>query len=390
MNWRMLIWVLATWVVGRLMALAETFRGDIPMDVLLYGKWSQNLAAGSFPVGDQDWQYPPGAAILLLLLDGSPESMYRRFTIFALLADAILLAALVWTSARRGDTQLRGPWVWALAGLVIGPLLLQRYDVFPTLVAVIALILIARPYVSGATVGIGIIVKVWPALVLFGLPRRLFWRGILSAAATSLAVWGAMAYKWDNSADFIAQQRDRGLEIETVAALPLMVFKALGYDVPVRGQFGSWEITSSLGGTLALVLTITAIVAFALLAVARLTGRLETVPAGDVVLLAVLLFILTSKVNSPQYSIWLAGIASVALIDRRSRMLPVVGLLALMTLVANHVIWEQFDSFMTGNALMVGYQAIRIALLVAATAWAVVLVLVRPRSYAPAVEESVA
>ena len=387
MYWRRMLWVLGAWAVSRLVVFADSLRGDVPGDVVHYAQWSAELWAGSFPVGDENWQYPPGAALVFLMLGSSPEGYFRRLTLLAALADALIMLTLLIASRRRGEGSLLGPWVWAIAGFAIGPLLLQRYDLVPTLIAVVALALIARPGASAALAGLGLVVKVWPAFVLLGLPRRLFWRAGLLAVVVAMAVWGLLALFRDNSADFLLQQAKRGLEIEAVAALPLMIAKAAGADITVRGQFGSWEIAMPLASSVALLLTVLSVIALLVLVVARLIGRLEFVPPGDVVLLAVLLFVTTSKVNSPQFAIWLAGIAAVALVDRRSRMLGVVGLLGLMTFLTNGVIWPQFESLMTGNPIMVGYQALRIALLISATAWAVTIVLIRPERYVRAEDD---
>lgn len=382
-----LLWLFPTWIISRLIALAGTLSGEVPEDVVLYGKWTQTLWAGSFPVGDQAWQYPPGAALAFLLLGDAQDGLYRRFTLLALGADVLILLTLVLASRKREDSTLLGPWVWVLAGFAIGPLLLQRYDLIPTLFAVIALALLTRPTVSGVAAGFGFVIKLWPALVLLGVPRRQLLRSTLAALAVTAAVWGLMSLFFDNSFDFIRQQQGRGLEIESVAALPFMLAKALGLTVPVRGQFGSWEITLPIGQDVALGLTaLTGLLLFGLL-VARIVGRLDQVPPGDVVLLALLVFIVTSKVNSPQYSIWLAGVAAAALLDRRSQMLGVVALLGLMVIVTHAVIWPQFVGLMTGNPIIVAFQGLRILLLVAATVWAATNVF-RRKAPAPPTEVS--
>jgi hypothetical protein len=121
------------------------------------------------------------------------------------------------------------------------------------------------------------------------------------------------------------------------------------------------------------------------LVISRIRGRLEVVPGADVVLTAVLVFITFNKVNSPQFGVWLVGMAAVAMADRRSRMLPVVILIGLDVALTDRVISDGaggLGALMLFDTEVILAQGLRILLLVAACAWALWLVLVRPANYA--------
>ncbi len=77
-----------------------------------------------------------------------------------------------------------------------------------------------------------------------------------------------------------------------------------------------------MGGaeTVGLALTVIGLALFALIAWWRLSGRLESVPPGDVALAVMLVSVATSRVYSPQFNVWLIGITAVMLLDPRSRL----------------------------------------------------------------------
>src|SRR5690606_26410723 len=90
---------------------------------------------------------------------------------------------------------------------------------------------------------------------------------------------------------------------------------------------------------------------------------------ADIGLVVVLFSMITSRVLSPQYLIWVAAIAAVCLLDPTTRMRPVI--IRLMPVAAlgqilypMHYNWLMSDEW-NGLAL----QSARILLLVVATAW---------------------
>lgn len=368
--------MILTWIVTRFVIMSQTISGDVPGDVTLYAKWAGQLAQGAFPQADVEFQYPPAASLVFLAVGTSPDGYYRRFTLLMLAFDLIIMLALILAAQRNGSSI--GAWVWAGSAIILGPLLVQRFDLVPTAFAVVSVLLIARASAaSGAFAGLGALVKVWPGLALLGVPRRHLPRALIAAALSALVGWLVIAVFMSGSTEFLRAQRLRGLEIESTFALPLMVLRAAGFDIVVRGQFGSWEITHASAGWLSLASTVVTVAAIGALAAFRLLGRLERTPAGDVVLFAVLLFVTLNKVNSPQFTMWLLGMTAAALADPRSRMLGVTLLVAMSSLVANQALWPQFEAYTTANTVTVGLQAVRVSLLVAATAWAGWLVLRR-------------
>lgn len=339
-------------------------------DLDIYQSWVPFLTSGSFPADDPTWQYPPGIAPLFLLAGWLPIDYRWAFTLLILIVDALLMAALLVAHARRPGRSWRGPWLWALAGLVVGSIMMVRFDVVPTLFAVLAVLLAARPAWSGASAALGFVTKVWPAFMLLVLPRRSLPRGLLAFALSATVVLGVVALLTDGSLSFLANQQARGLQVESVGALPYELYTLVGGDVEFGLQYGSIQVLMDGAETVGLGLTVLGLGLLGLLGWWRLSGRLEAARPGDVALAVMLVSVATSRVYSPQFNVWLVGLAAVALLDRSSRMRTVVALVIAVSLLTQVVYPWSATQLVTGEAVAIVAQALRILGLVAATALA--------------------
>lgn len=298
---------------------------------LLYRHWYDILAHGAFPAHDPLWQYPPGAGPVLLspaLLPGL--TYFQAFVALTLAADA----AITLTLARAGS--LRGAAYWTLGLPLLLNVPLARYDVQVTALAVIALLTLSRSTrACGVFAALGALVKVWPVLVLLGTPRgrttRSAWSWAAGAGAVSLALLSAL---FAEPFAFLRQQSGRGVQIESLGGTVLAFATHAGWPGTVRYQYGAFEFTGPHVRTVAHIsLALTAAV-FGLLLLWRLRARHWT-PATpyDAALSAVLLFTVASRVISPQYMIWLLGLAAVCLTSRHT----VQGRVAALILAATAV-----------------------------------------------------
>ena len=344
-------------------------------DVVLYSSWSEPLAAGNFPTADPMWQYPPLAGPLFVIGSLLPPNPDGGFILLAFIADSATLAALIVAGRRTGN--IGGAWLWAVAAFLVGPVFLTRFDVFPTAMVVMGLLLAAsRPGWSGALLGLGAALKVWPLLALAAIARprlpRALTTFLLVSVTSSLGV--AVAYGGQAWA-FLDGQSDRGLQVESVAALPFVIAHAFGADVPTMFRFGSMELDVQGAGVAALIATIMGTIVLAWLAVARLLGRLESVPGADVALAAVAVSVVASRVFSPQYSIWLLGIGAACMVASRTRMLLPIVLISLAAVITQPIYPPLYAGLIGGDALPTALQILRILLVVTATIIAVYRVL---------------
>ncbi|MBL1087226.1 DUF2029 domain-containing protein [Streptomyces actinomycinicus] len=319
-------WLLATWGVTRVALLLLVFRvyafpgPDVTSDVsVIYRGWYEVLRHGTFPLDDVTWQYPPAAALAILSPAVLPFLSYTHaFFALACLADAFVLALLL-SAGRHSERSRRGAWVWVAGVPLLGPTVYARYDVTVTAVAVGALLAGARhPRVMGALTAFGALLKVWPALLLVGAVRRRAWA---SAAVTASGLAALFAVSMPGAFAFLTFQRDRGTEVESVGGLVFHVARHFGWHGQVLLNYGSIEFVGPYVdevSTAALALTG---IAFGWLLLWRLRARrFAPHTVADTALTAVLLFTVTSRVISPQYLVWLVGLAAVCLTHRASRM----------------------------------------------------------------------
>lgn len=343
------IW-LAIWLSTRALIVAEVGFWATPHprfeDVANYETWSHFITANHALPDGEAWQYPPGAGLLMLLPRLIPAGYGEAFVGLMLLVDFVgflLLARL----GRRADNDT-GVWVWLLGLPLLGTFALLRFDLVPTVIAIAALLVIhRRPQWFGALVGLGAVIKLWPALLLFGeWDRARLLRSGLAAGAAIALVFAISTIAFGDSTGFLSHGGDRGLQEEAVATVPWQLEQIVSGDpYPREIRFGAWEIASPTADTVATLLRWLTLVALAAAAAwwwrraqAIRDGREDLADAAvsrDFVFTVVLLVVVTSPVLSTQYMVWLLGLAAVVLSAGTARLARpawiVVGTTALST-----------------------------------------------------------
>lgn len=373
--WPRTIALAAVWLATRAIALVSVDMTPWMLhDLEVYTGWIPGLRDTQFPVGDVTWQYPPGAALVFLTASAIPIDFRWAFTLVILALDAALMATLLIAMARQPGTSSRGPWLWALAGVVVGPIMLTRFDVAPTLFAVVAVVLVGRPKVSGAASAVGAMVKVWPALMLLSLPRKGLRSGLVSFVIVAVALALAFVVVFDDSLSFLANQRDRGLQVESTGALPYLLFSLVGGHVESGLTYGSIQVLMRGAETVGTVVTVLGFLLIAAIAWWRLRGRLEDVPAGDIALTVMLVSVATSRVYSPQFNTWLIGLAAAALLTASTR-LTSVGLIVITVSLLTQIVYPwSATQLVNGGTFVIIVQSLRIVLLLIATVLAIVTI----------------
>ena len=363
---RRVITALAVWFVTRAVLyliatehFLSTYGKESVGDVSTYLKWAQNsLYYGQIP-HDTEWQYPPLLAPILVF----PEWLSHTFGIHYLtgftartfLADCVITSMLLWTATRR-DTW-SGPWYWILGVPLLGPIVFGRYDVFPALCVVVALALLGkglplimadgsrgrqlndRRWVAGVLIGFGAAIKIWPGLAIFGMPRsKRGWETIATVAASVVGTIATLSFFFSGTLSFVGNQGGRGIEIESVWGIPFVLGKRLHLEHVVTNKviYGSYQITPDGHGLISYLVSATYYVAllslvasFALLAYWWWRKTWRPAVMADATFVATLLFIVVSRVISPQYLIWLLAVAGFCLLykdttQRRSAVLVLI------------------------------------------------------------------
>lgn len=240
--------------------------------------------------------------------------------------------AFLWLVRRSGRRGSRTPdalaaWVWIVGPPLLGATPYARFDMVPAVLVGVALLVSARrPVVAGALTAVGTAVKLWPVLLAPALASRRGERGRLLAAVVltgaGLAALCVALAGWSRLFSPLTYQTDRGLQVESVAATPVLLARMFDpgrYEVyfsqyraiEIRGRGAGWMLHA---GTVA-----EALLALTLLVLWWRAWRAERVSADGIswlCLSAVTGFIVVSKVCSPQYLLWLLPLAVAALLRR--------------------------------------------------------------------------
>ena len=245
-----------------------------------------------------------------------------------------------------------------------GPIILTRLDLFPgLLVAAAAALLFARnragrsrgssgsggsgsavQTVAAVLLAVATAAKLWPGVLAAGLVGR--WRHLSTWARTAgflaaLAVVAglvAVASGADRLTSPLDYQTDRGLQVESVSATPLVLAAALGHQdgrwhigqAPSKSIeiTGPWESTMVTVADVGLIVVLVAAAGTALWRLFR--GGWTPQRTLSFWAALVMTVIVTDKVLSPQYLVWITPLLAVGLtVSRR----PSLRIAALLTVV---------------------------------------------------------
>ncbi|MDX6543208.1 MAG: hypothetical protein QOK32_811, partial [Gaiellaceae bacterium] len=318
--------------------------GARALDTSLFRLWSDRMLDGKIPYRDFSLEYPPGALPAFALPGLLPGDYGFWFKAFQALCGAVTVGAVAYAAEALG---LRGTRLWlavgfaALAPLALGPLVLIRFDLWPTALAAVGLaaVLRGRNGLGFGALALGTAAKLFPfVLVPLGLlyvartrgaqaaKRGAVWfSAVLAIVVVPFALLGPGGLRFS-----VVQQGGRALQIESVGAALLLVAHDLGgYTLRPDFSAGSWNLDGGLphaiGAIQALIQIAVVVAVWVAFARSRRTpGQLALAAAAAVAAFAVL-----GRVLSPQYLIWLVPL--VALLVPRV-WLPAVLLVAAMVL----------------------------------------------------------
>ncbi|MDX3093624.1 glycosyltransferase 87 family protein [Streptomyces sp. ME19-03-3] len=359
------------WTATRALLLLYVFKVfslsplDVTTDVsVIYHGWYEVLRSGTFPHHDVTWQYPPAAALAVLAPAMLPFLGYATAFFWLACAADLVAFALLLRGARDEGRRVAGAYVWVLGVPLLGPTAYARYDVMVTAVAVAALLAtVRRPRVAGALIAFGALLKVWPVLLLTGVRDRRVW----TAAAAGAGLLALGFWLWMPGAfAFLRFQGERGTEVESLGSLVFHIARHHGWRGQVLLNYGSVEFLGPYVGLVSdIALGLTA-AAFGWLLLWRLRARAygPSTPF-DAAFTAVLLFTTTSRVISPQYMIWLIGLAAVCLTLRASVMALPAGLVLAATVLTLFEFPVRFGDVVGSTDLGITLLLLRNGLLIA-------------------------
>jgi uncharacterized membrane protein len=290
----------------------------------LYFNYASNIMQGDIPYRDFNFEYPPFALVFFIL----PRLIAPNYWLFASIYEIETLVfslvglLVIYSTARRLG---KAPWkllaIYTLAILATGPIIAEQYDIFPAIMLLLAIYYFwtGRHKISWALLALGTMTKVFPIAVapiflLYYLRNRqykLIWAGTITFAVISLIIAipfftiGQEAIR-----SLIIFHAQRGIQIESTYSAFLLAAGESGLiQVDLVFNFGSWNLSGPLADTLARLSTYLTVI-FLLIIYWYIyrqmkPGKSQFTRIGIYSILVLTAILITSKVLSPQYLIWI-------------------------------------------------------------------------------------
>lgn len=263
-------------------------------------------------------EYPVPVTWLLGLpytFSSSTVQYVSFFVMFMLMIDA---AFTTYLCMQPREVQNRAVFYWLAFAPIIGPIIYLRFDLIPSVLAAAAILAAKRhPWSTGALAALGAAIKLWPAVVLAALMSQRLgrWRkagGFLIAGIGLIGI-SLLVGGWQRLVSPLTWQADRGLQIESFWATPLLVLRLV---FPERWRtevvYGADEIFGPGRDVLISASNYTAILAILMLIVLWVRSIQASSSSGLLapslfVITAIMAMLVVNKTFSPQYVIWLGA-----------------------------------------------------------------------------------
>ena len=314
-------------------------------------QFAVKILDGQVPYSDFFSEYPPLALLSFLLpaLFSTTQPAYGfLFAVEMLLLDLVVLFILAKFASRFKIRVWRVLSVYTLCLLAIGPIVTGRYDLLPATLVLVALyaFVSGRHKTAWAVLALGATAKIYPVIIapLFALYllRHRQYRQLTQGIAIFGGVLLAINLPWiiinaDGFWQFISYHLERGLHSESSYGSVLLIGQIMGLtQVEGAMTYGSWNLSSPMADTLSQVSSY--ITASLLMFLYALYARRLWKKSGNIAgvemfrrngatelmlrysLLAVFIMLLTSKLFSPQFLIWLCPL--IPLVRARWRYVP--------------------------------------------------------------------
>jgi Glycosyltransferase family 87 len=286
-----------------------------PGDTGVYDDYGRKLVEqGLIPYKDFFSEYPPGTVPVFAL----PVLIWNAhyvlvFKIWMALCAVGFTACSVWVLRRLDLGRIRLLPI-VIAPVLFGPVFLNRYDPLVAFLVSLSLVMLLRggEKTTGALLGVGTAMKLYPAVVMPLVVRRM---ALLGRASRAFVVAGAVltlpffALAPGGVGYSLKVQLGRDLQIESLGSSILLALSKLGIHHVQWGtgknQPGSINLGGSLPDAVGLLSSIVAVVLVLLVAWEYWRGPDDDARLVTAFVAAIAGFMIFGKVLSPQYLTWL-------------------------------------------------------------------------------------
>ena len=347
--WRVVYAALGILLVSFTLLHFGFYQHRLIIDTVEYHRYGIAMTHGQVPYRDFRVEYPPGALPVFALPAADRPGFSRYNREFQLLmglcaAGALLAMAsalrLVRASPRRLAAALG---FFAVAPLLLGSVLIYRYDLWPAALTVAGLgaILAGRNRLGFGSLGLGLAAKVFPA-VLIPPAFAYVWRTrgkrealiCLACAAAVVAVFVVpfLAVAPHGVWSSIQRQASRPLQIESLGSAVLLAAHQVGsYQPNMVTSHGSQNLAGSLPHALGVGESVLLAVTLIGIWIAAARGPASPERLVRYSAAAVTAFVAFDKVLSPQFMIWLLPIVPLVGARRGFVASALLGLALLLT-----------------------------------------------------------
>lgn len=323
----LLIYLSQVLLLGLITLLVFTFHNGAHLnDVRIYYGYSLQLLQGKIPYQDFPFEYPPVALVPIILPQLINFTLDMNSYIVFFFGEIVIFSWLITQALHQLQPETTIFKRYTIIVAILAPILPWRYDLFPTLLTLLTLVFIQKkqPIFAGIFLALGIGAKLYPLVLLpvfclYYLVLKQYSALFKFLAANFVTSFVIGVSFWllagDELMSFVQYHRLRGLQLESLPAGLLLLGERFGWlKVSLVYNYGAVHLASPQADIIAAVFPYISLLIFSL---AMLTCYLsfkreylitKTISLGSLVTfinVAILIFIVTNKVLSPQYVIWL-------------------------------------------------------------------------------------
>ena len=350
-------WIVAAFALAHIALLGFLYQLLLQRfsGVALFHGFASHVVAGDLPYRDFPLEYPPFAVVFFTLPRLAASSLlwyYRWYQAEVVVFDLLGLVVIAAIARARGHSPLGLLFGYTIAIAAMGPIVGQQFDIFPAVLTLLALYCLwrGRETAGWAFLALGTMTKLYPLLTAPVWLLAFAGRGRASIAysiraARAFAITCAVVLlPWvvapTSLRYFFGYHARRGIQTESTYATGILL--ADHFELTYAGltnTFGSWNVTGDAADVLTTLSTpifLAALIATYLWlrrnpAPRDDDGRVDVTWLGGAALLVLIVALLTSKVFSPQYLIWLAPFVALIPWSARALLWPLIAFAGAVT-----------------------------------------------------------